>query len=56
MPQVADGAGVSIGANTRFERIILGQSSITFGNLASINGRLPTQTAVNLDATTVTQP
>ncbi len=47
---------VTMGANTHFEGIILGQTSITFGNLSSINGRLLAQTAVNLDATTVTQP
>ena len=47
---------VTIGANTHFEGIILGQTAITFRNLASINGRLLAQTAVNLDATTVTQP
>lgn len=47
---------VTIGANTRFQGIILGQTGITFGNLASINGRLLAQTAVVLDATTVTQP
>jgi len=47
---------VTIGANTHFEGIILGQTSITFGNLASITGRLLAQTAVTLDATTVTQP
>jgi hypothetical protein len=48
--------GVTIGANTHFEGIILGQTAITFGNLSSINGRLLAQTAVNLDATTVTVP
>ena len=47
---------VTIGANTHFEGIILGQTGITFGNLASVNGRLLAQTAVVLDATTVTQP
>jgi Ice-binding-like len=47
---------VTIGANSHFEGIILGQTSITFGNLASINGRLLAQSAVILDATTVTQP
>jgi len=47
---------VTIGANTHFEGIILGQTAIAFGNLASINGRLLAQTAVTLDATTVTQP
>lgn len=47
---------VSIGANTHFEGIILGKTFITFGNLASINGRLLAQSAVNIDATTVTAP
>jgi hypothetical protein len=47
---------VTIGANTHFEGIILDKTAITFGNLASINGRLLAQTAVNLIATTVTQP
>lgn len=47
---------VTIGANTHFEGIILGQTGITFGNLASINGRLLSQTAVVLDATTVVAP
>jgi hypothetical protein len=47
---------VTMGANTHFEGIILGQTSITFGHLASINGRLLAQAAVILDATTVTQP
>lgn len=52
--QVAD--AVAIGADTHFEGTILGQTSITFGNHASINGRLLAQSAVNLDATTVTAP
>lgn len=47
---------VTIGANTHFEGIILGKTSIVFGNLASINGRLLAQTAVTLAATTVTEP
>lgn len=47
---------VNIGADTHFEGIILGQTSITFGNNASINGRLLAQSAVVLDATTVTVP
>lgn len=47
---------VTIGARTHFEGIILSQTSIAFGNLASINGRLLAQTAVILDATTVTRP
>jgi len=47
---------VNIGANTHFEGIILGQTAITFGNKASINGRLLAQSAIVLDATTVTVP
>lgn len=47
---------VNIGANTHFEGIILGQTAITFGNKSSINGRLLAQSAVVLDATTVTVP
>ncbi len=47
---------VNIGANTHFEGIILGQTSITMGNLASIKGRLLAQSAVNIDAATVTVP
>lgn len=51
---VAD--AVTIGANSHFEGTVLGQTSITFGNLASINGRLLAQSAVSLDAATVTVP
>ena len=47
---------VTIGAGSHFEGIILGLTSVTFQNLASINGRLLAQTAVVLDATTVTRP
>ena len=47
---------VSIGATTEFKGIVLGQTSITFGNLSSIDGRLLAQTAVVLDATRVTIP
>ena len=47
---------VTMGASTHFEGIILGQTGITFGSLASINGRLLAQTAVVLDQTTVTVP
>ncbi|MHB8474468.1 MAG: ice-binding family protein [Sulfuricaulis sp.] len=47
---------VTMGAGTHFEGIILGKTGITFGTLASINGRLLAQTAVVLDETTVTVP
>jgi hypothetical protein len=52
--QVAE--AVTIGATTHFEGIILGQTTINFGNASSINGRLLAQTAVNLNETMVTQP
>jgi hypothetical protein len=47
---------VTMGAGTHFEGIVLGQTGITLGNLASINGRLLAQSAVVLDMTTVTVP
>jgi hypothetical protein len=46
----------TVGATAHFEGILLDQTAITFGHLSSVNGRLMAQTAVNLDATTVTQP
>lgn len=52
--QVTD--AVTIGAGTHFEGIILAKTSITFGNLSSINGQLLAQSAVTLDATSVTVP
>src|SRR6185369_15241713 len=47
---------VTIGATSHFEGIVLGQTTITLGNKASIKGRLLAQTAVVLDAATVTVP
>lgn len=47
---------VTIGANTHFEGIVLGQTAIIFRNLSSVTGRLLAQTAVTLEATTVIQP
>lgn len=47
---------VTVGAGTHFEGVVLGQTSITFGNLSSIKGRLLAQTAIVLDATTVVVP
>jgi hypothetical protein len=47
---------VTIDANAHFEGIVLAKEAITFGNKASVKGRLFSQTAVNLDATTVTVP
>jgi hypothetical protein len=50
------GEAVTVGANSHFEGIILGKTAITFGNKASIKGRLLAQTNVVLSATTVTVP
>ncbi|WP_020676832.1 ice-binding family protein [Geopsychrobacter electrodiphilus] len=47
---------VTVGASTHFAGVILGQTTITFGDLASLNGRMLAQTAVTLGATTVTVP
>jgi len=47
---------VTVDANAHFEGIILAKEAITFGNKASVKGRLYSQAAVNLDATTVTVP
>ncbi len=54
--QVAGGAGVTLGAAAHFEGIVLTQTAIHLGNTASVNGRLLAQTAVTLEANTVTQP
>lgn len=50
------GGAVTIDANAHLEGIVLAKEAITFGNKASVKGRLFSQTAVNLDATTVTVP
>jgi hypothetical protein len=54
--QVAGGAGVTLGDATHFEGIILAQTVIKLGTAASVNGRLLSQTAVNILKSTVTQP
>jgi hypothetical protein len=46
----------SIGTTAHFEGILLSQTSITLGTLASVNGRLFAGTAVALDQNTVVQP
>jgi hypothetical protein len=53
-PRQVSGA-VAIGANTHFEGINLGQTSITMVNLSSISEGLMALAAVNLEATTVFQ-
>jgi len=52
--QVAGGA--TIGTTARFEGIILSKTSVILGTGASMTGRALAQTAVNLDATTITKP
>lgn len=53
--QVA-GTSVTLGANARFEGIVLAQNAINFGNQASAGSRLLAQTAVNLDQNAIVQP
>jgi hypothetical protein len=47
---------VTLGDATHFEGIILAQTVIKLGTAASVNGRLLSQTAVNILKSTVTQP
>lgn len=47
---------VSLGTTAHFEGIIMCQTAIILATGASINGRLLAQTAVTLDASTVTSP
>lgn len=54
--QVTGGVGVDLGTRSRFEGIILAQKAINLQTGASITGRLLAQTAVTLDANTVTFP
>jgi hypothetical protein len=54
--QVAGGVGVDLGTTSHFEGIILAQAAINLKTGASINGRLWAQTAVTLDANTITTP
>lgn len=52
--QVAD--TVTIGTGAHFEGTILAMTNISLGTNASINGKLYSQTAVTLDASTITKP
>jgi len=46
----------TIGSTAHFAGILMDKTAITMGHLSLVNGRLMAQTAVTLDATTVTQP
>jgi hypothetical protein len=52
--QVAGGVGVDLGTTSKFEGTILTQAAINMQTGASINGRLLAQTAVTLDANSIT--
>ena len=54
--QVAGGVGVDLGTTSQFDGIIISQAGINLQTGASINGRLLAQTAVTLDANSVTAP
>jgi Ice-binding-like len=54
--QVSGGVGVDLGTTSHFEGIIMAEKAINLQTGASINGRLLAQTAVTLDANTVTSP
>jgi hypothetical protein len=50
------GGDTTISANAQIAGVILDKTAINMGNLSTVNGRLLSQTAINLNATTVTQP
>lgn len=54
--QVAGGEGAIIGTGVAFKGILLAAKAATVNTGASVDGRLLVQTAVTLDANTVTQP
>lgn len=47
---------VNVLANAHFEGVLLGQTSIAFGNLSSVKGRLLAHTGITLNQTAVVQP
>ena len=47
---------VTLGSTAHSEGIVLCQTNIAVGNLATVNGRLFSQTEISLDQATVTQP
>ena len=54
--QVGGGAGAAIAAGAHFQGNILAATAIVVGNTTVMNGSLLSQTAVNLDSSTVTKP
>jgi hypothetical protein len=47
---------VTLGVSAHFEGVVLAKAEINLGSLASVNGRLLAQTAVNIDRSSVSQP
>jgi hypothetical protein len=47
---------VEVGEGSHMECILLVQTTVAFNTGSSINGRILSQTACNLQSTTVTQP
>ncbi len=54
--QVGGGAGATLGAGAHFEGTIMAAKAIVLGNLATVNGRLLADSAVNLSANTIVKP
>ena len=54
--QVGGGAGATLGAGAHFEGTIIAAKAIVLGNLATVNGRLLADSAVNLSANTIVKP
>ncbi|MDP2791593.1 MAG: ice-binding family protein [Rectinemataceae bacterium] len=54
--QVAGDTGVTIGASSNFNGVVLARTAISLLSGASVNGRLLSQTAVTLIGNTITQP
>lgn len=54
--QVAGGTGVTVGAGSHFEGIVMTATEINMGTGSSANGRLLAHTAVNIHSSTITEP
>jgi len=54
--QVGGGTGVALGTSSVFEGVIMAEKAITLNTLATVHGRLLSQTEVTLIMNTVTEP